>query len=161
MMRLDEHKFTFMLLSKVTYFRLYIYIYIIFFFISIFVPWELNPQPFALLTQCSTTEPQEHYINTIYKCKNNIPQIIDSEIKLTKYICDTHIYLWEKELHPNRTYDICLFKPLLDADSDTLPNKTHMQMLSLNVMFSGTCFENIVHVDIYFCLHGGTCPTSV
>ncbi len=22
--------------------------------------WELNPQPFALLTQCSTTEPQEH-----------------------------------------------------------------------------------------------------
>ncbi len=24
------------------------------------VPWELNPQTFALLTQCSTTEPQEH-----------------------------------------------------------------------------------------------------
>ncbi len=32
----------------------------IFFFISMCVPWELNPQPFALLTQCSTTEPQEH-----------------------------------------------------------------------------------------------------
>ncbi len=28
-----------------------------FFFISTCVPWELNPQPFALLTQCSTTEP--------------------------------------------------------------------------------------------------------
>ncbi len=26
----------------------------------IHVPWELNTQPFALLTQCSTTEPQEH-----------------------------------------------------------------------------------------------------
>ncbi len=26
------------------------------------VPWESNPQPFALLMQCSTTEPQEHYI---------------------------------------------------------------------------------------------------
>ncbi len=41
-----------MLLSKATYsaFRLYI-------FVSM---WELNPQPFALLTQCSTTEPQEH-----------------------------------------------------------------------------------------------------
>ncbi len=40
------------LLSKATYsaFRLYI-------FSSICVPWELNPQPFALLTQCSTTEP--------------------------------------------------------------------------------------------------------
>ncbi len=24
--------------------------------------WESNPQPFALLTQCSTTEPQEHYL---------------------------------------------------------------------------------------------------
>ncbi len=24
------------------------------------VPWELNPQHFALLSQCSTTEPQEH-----------------------------------------------------------------------------------------------------
>ncbi len=30
-----------------------------FFFISMCVPWELNPQPFALLTQCSTTEPQD------------------------------------------------------------------------------------------------------
>ncbi len=31
-------------------------------FISMCVPWESNPQPFALLTQCSTTEPQEHFI---------------------------------------------------------------------------------------------------
>ncbi len=30
------------------------------FFVCKCVPWELNPQPFALLTQCSTTEPQEH-----------------------------------------------------------------------------------------------------
>ncbi len=29
-------------------------------FVSMCVPWELNPQPFALLTQCSTTEPQGH-----------------------------------------------------------------------------------------------------
>ncbi len=34
-------------------FRLYI-------FISICVPWESNPQPFALLTQCSTTEPHRN-----------------------------------------------------------------------------------------------------
>ncbi len=26
------------------------------------VLWELNPQPFALLTQCSTTEAQENYL---------------------------------------------------------------------------------------------------
>ncbi len=46
--------FTFMHLATYSAFRLYI------FFISMCVPWELNPWPFALLTQCSTTEPQEH-----------------------------------------------------------------------------------------------------
>ncbi len=30
------------------------------------VPWELNPQPFALLTQCSTTEPQEHEFEYVF-----------------------------------------------------------------------------------------------
>ncbi len=37
-------------------FRLYI-------FISMCVPWESNPQPFALLTQCSTTEPHRNMSN--------------------------------------------------------------------------------------------------
>ncbi len=32
------------------------------YFISICVPWESNPQPFVLLAQCSTTEPQEHLL---------------------------------------------------------------------------------------------------
>ncbi len=32
------------------------------FLISMCVPCESNPQPFVLLTQCSTTEPQE-YLN--------------------------------------------------------------------------------------------------
>ncbi len=36
------------------------YTFFIYFFISMCVPWEMNPWPFALLTQCSTTEPQEH-----------------------------------------------------------------------------------------------------
>ncbi len=39
------------------------------FFISMCVPWELNPQPFALLTQCSTTEPQEHYSTILLENK--------------------------------------------------------------------------------------------
>ncbi len=30
------------------------------FFISMCVPWESNPQPFALLMQCSTTEPHRN-----------------------------------------------------------------------------------------------------
>ncbi len=37
------------------------------------VPWELNPQPFALLTQCSTTEPQEH-------SNTNPPKIIKNNL---------------------------------------------------------------------------------
>ncbi len=30
------------------------------FFVSMCVSWELNPQPFTLQMQCSTTELQEH-----------------------------------------------------------------------------------------------------
>ncbi len=40
-------------------FRLYI-------FVSMCVPWEFNPQCFVLLTQCSTTEPQEHVTGQLY-----------------------------------------------------------------------------------------------
>ncbi len=59
-----------MLLSKVTYsaFRLYI-------FLSVCVPFELNPQHFALLTQSSSTEPQEH----LNKC--NFKYISEKYIK--------------------------------------------------------------------------------
>ncbi len=38
------------------------------------VPWELNPQPFALLTQCSTTEPQEHNHSYLMMLVENTPQ---------------------------------------------------------------------------------------
>ncbi len=40
-------------------FRLYI-------LISMCVPWESNPQPFALLTQCSTTEPHRNTLEIIF-----------------------------------------------------------------------------------------------
>ncbi len=33
------------------------------FIVSMCVSWELKPTTFALLTQCSTTEPQEHIMN--------------------------------------------------------------------------------------------------
>ncbi len=41
------------------------------FFVSMCVPWELNPQPYALLTQCSTTEPQEQ-LSSIYWTFRNV-----------------------------------------------------------------------------------------
>ncbi len=40
------------------HFRLYI-------FVSMCVPWESNPQPFVLLTQCSTTEPHRNNSNVV------------------------------------------------------------------------------------------------
>ncbi len=43
-----------------------------------FVPRDLNPQPFALLTQCSTIEPQEHSVFINIKMK----KIIISQISL-------------------------------------------------------------------------------
>ncbi len=39
------------------------------YFISICVPWESNPQPFVLLTQCSTTEPHEHLLKRLFTQK--------------------------------------------------------------------------------------------
>ncbi len=59
---------------KATYsgFRLYIFM-----IMSMCVPWELNPQPFALLKQCPTTEPQEHtvYIYTVSHRSEYTPHI--------------------------------------------------------------------------------------
>ncbi len=43
------------------------------FIISICVPWESNPQPFALQMQCSTTEPHRNTLPTptFLKAQNN------------------------------------------------------------------------------------------
>ncbi len=35
-------------------------------FVSMCVPWELNPLHFALLTQFSTTEPQESMVYSLF-----------------------------------------------------------------------------------------------
>ncbi len=53
-----------MLLSKVTYsaFRLYIYQYHLSFMVSM-CSLGIEPMTFTLLTQCSTTEPQEHFFS--------------------------------------------------------------------------------------------------
>ncbi len=42
------------------------YIQAIHVFVRMCVSWELNPQPFALLMQCSTTESQEHIMIAYY-----------------------------------------------------------------------------------------------
>ncbi len=58
-------------------FRLYI-------FISMCVPWDSNPQPFALLTQCSTTEPHRNiYLAIYFFIKQNKINKIHASILLT------------------------------------------------------------------------------
>ncbi len=47
------------------------------FFVSMCVPWELNPQPFVLLTQCSTTELQEH--SFLWQCFDLISLVFSSQ----------------------------------------------------------------------------------
>ncbi len=51
------------------------------------VPWESNPQPFALLTQCSTTEPQEQILNFDFFCQFELNNSVeDAEVfKLINY----------------------------------------------------------------------------
>ncbi len=64
-----------------------------FIFISMCVAWELNPQPFALLTQCSTTEPQEHLYmllkQSIYKERSQIHSYI-----IIKMLYNIYIYMF-------------------------------------------------------------------
>ncbi len=71
-----------------------------FFFISMCVPWELNPQPFALLTQCSTTEPQEHSINVTqkYLVANALLSITASSLwptDITKLLYSSFVMLFQ------------------------------------------------------------------
>ncbi len=54
-------------------------IQVIHYFIGICVLWELNPRPFVLLTQCSTTDPQEHI-----EKKNDILAYLKNEQLLQK-----------------------------------------------------------------------------
>ncbi len=49
-------------LSKATVYSGYTFV------MSMCVPWKLNPQPFALLMQCSTTETQQHMVKATADC---------------------------------------------------------------------------------------------
>ncbi len=52
-------------------------------YFSMCVPWELNLQPFVLLTQCSTTEPQKHVLPYFFLKSNKY----DKSTQLYIYIC--------------------------------------------------------------------------
>ncbi len=71
--------------------------------INMFVPWELNPQTFALLTQCSTAEPQKHQANSLkllYVGENaqcTIWQIRQSVKTSNHWICHQRLWFPQKQ----------------------------------------------------------------
>ncbi len=73
------------------HFRQYIFL------VSTCVSWESNPWPFALLTQCSSTEPQEH-INIYTHTHTNIHTHIYTHIYIHTHIHThthyTYIYIY-------------------------------------------------------------------
>ncbi len=67
------------------------------FFISLCASWESNPQPFALLTQCSTTEPQYSWSLSVSGHNSSVAVPPDLSGSSGGRWCD---WLGLAELHP-------------------------------------------------------------
>ncbi len=70
------------------------------FFFNSCVPWKLNPQPFAPLTQCSTTEPQEHW-NWSWQLKHSLQSLEQ---------------LLQKQKATGSNYTLTVYSPMLEAN---------------------------------------------
>ncbi len=77
-------------------------------FISMCVPWESNPQPFALLTQCSTTEPQEHYRVT-HRGMKIIQLLLNSFPSHLELMCHSTMSCF-MQLNQSSLEHICLYE---------------------------------------------------
>ncbi len=107
------------------------------------VPWELNPQMFSLLTQCSTTEPQEHCIYLF--------------IILSILICFSILRFY---LHSQPSVP---FFPQQQQQKMSLPlkytqKKPHMLLLVISLLFTSfnssgknAVFLNTAVITEYFC----------
>ncbi len=82
-------------------------------FVTMCVPWESNPQPFALLTQCSTTEPQEHqndqtqeqFIPSSNPSHEHLTLNVEHTTHNTIYIIySSHIHIFHFNLHISDLY---------------------------------------------------------
>jgi len=61
------------------------------FFISMCVPWELNPQHFVLLMQCSTTEPQKHIY--MLKLSSTFMAVSSQTQQDSTKVCNTTLHI--------------------------------------------------------------------
>ncbi len=121
------------------------------------VPWELNPQPFALLTQCSTTEPQEHTHIYIYIYIMNIriryiiinrhemyPKLQNDQSRLTKHNNMPAIHCGIKKIHKK-----VVFKGLLSPNHSFTKNTFKGYFKMSDKAFSiQQCIHEIKHLFV-------------
>ncbi len=112
------------------------------------VPWELNPRLFALLTQCSTTEPQEHFyhIHTyalvfIFKDDHSITKA-HVLINTTMFICIV-LNLIQDNLGFNHTqFNLRIVKELNGAHKPFL--ELFNMCLNSSSSLSVKCFRDVL-----------------
>ncbi len=124
-------------------------------FLSVCVPWELNPQP---LTQCSTTEPQEHYNRTtttsspgMHTEDNLVFSLIF--IKCTIILAHSKINIPSKDawllLHTNgilkndRCHDLIALGKIWHGDCLLINQLMHIRNGSTLCNLTGTHSENL------------------
>ncbi len=75
------------------------YIYIL----SVCIPWVLNPQPFAPLTRCSTTEPQE--LSELWEHRNCLSNIISIHFQKKSVTTNILYYAWNLSRMNDKTFN--------------------------------------------------------
>ncbi len=124
------------------------------FFISICVPWESNPESFALLTQCSTTEPQEH----LWRCPVRIDTALSEKLWSASAITFTCCSCWRYTMSAPKRLFKCLFWDALtnigvSIDSPHLSRWGHCGYVSLSKEMSQKKLKKVPNTcrDQYQC----------
>ncbi len=116
------------------------------FLISMCVPWELNPQPFALLTQCSTNEPHRNTQEYIYiytcPCSGTVHLIGILNYSLLSYISESKLNIQTVSIPIRSSWDIpthSCYKKI-----DHIHQHPHLHFDSCNLIGWSVSAEQIV-----------------
>ncbi len=113
------------------------------FFISMCVPWELNTQPFALLTQCSTTEPQElfYYSHSREHLIGHLIFVVQDESSLFWFIFleenDCKFYIHAKAELCQKHYYLSLSRNIHKSTLNEMHSKAQCFETELGPFLSG------------------------
>ncbi len=105
------------------------------FSVSLCVPWELNPQRFELLTQCSTTEPKEHLY--VFPQISLFPQVIR---RVREVRCSPLLWYHSGQFFFSQARGLIWYLLLSARVANTiLEARTHLRNASMPL--SGLCFQ--------------------